>query len=264
MAKFFFAAAVWGRLRLRDVPERGAWDRGRIAYWDETYLDGIARLADMGRKVRAASDLDDAIAASHQAPGIRALWIHEDLLDHAERRWIGAQEPLPAETGRPETARARWRAPAVVSAAVAAAFVVGIMAGGRGPAGFLPSSGPNTEAALETTAPAKLSAYTLVKTVTARVAQSVAGTSTLALSQIAGSRAKAAYAVSVGRFESLAAAERMRHLVLSKGYIVVIVRQGAASQVVTPAYRTRGQAERIGHGLEGSGIPEEIVTLRAP
>lgn len=269
MAKFFFAAAVWGRLRLRDLPDRSAWDRRRIVFWDETYLDSISRLAVMGQKVRAAAELDDAIAASEQAPGIRALWIHEDLLAHAAHRWTEAQEPAqtekaPTEMARPHTLERRVRAPAVLAAAIAAAFLVGLVAGERGPVRLSPPSRPNHEAApLLSTSP-KLPASTLAKTVTARVSRSVAATSAFAVSQMARLPAKMVYAVRVGTFENLAAAEQMRHLVLSKGYVVLVVRRGTTSQVITPSYRTRAQAQRVEHGFEGSGIHAEIVTLRAP
>lgn len=73
----------------------------------------------------------------------------------------------------------------------------------------------------------------------------------------------ARYAVSVGAFRNPAAADWMKHLVRSKGYIVDIVRHGAVSQVVTPSFRTRTEAERVARGFEEIQLPAHLVAWRA-
>jgi DNA-binding NarL/FixJ family response regulator len=69
----------------------------------------------------------------------------------------------------------------------------------------------------------------------------------------------AAYIVSVGEFASPTMADRVMHLIRSKGYIVDVARRGVLSQVVTPTYRTRSQAEYVVHGLEGLGLQAKLM-----
>jgi hypothetical protein len=74
---------------------------------------------------------------------------------------------------------------------------------------------------------------------------------------------KARYAVNVGSYADPSAADRMKHLVRSKGYIVDVVRRGAVSQVETPPYPTRVQAERVARGFEEIRLPAHLVARRA-
>lgn len=74
---------------------------------------------------------------------------------------------------------------------------------------------------------------------------------------------EARYAVSVGSYRNQAVADRMKHLVRSKGYIVDVVRRGAVSQVVTPSFRTRAQAEGVARGFEQLQLPAHLVAWRA-
>ena len=74
----------------------------------------------------------------------------------------------------------------------------------------------------------------------------------------------AGYVISVGEFASPTMADRMMHLIRSKGYIVEVARRGRISQVVTPPYRTRQQAEYVAHGLEGLGLPANLMAWRLP
>lgn len=251
MARFFFGNAVWGCLRLRDIPDQGPWHPARIAYWDETYLDGISRLALIGQKVRSAAELDDALTASRRAPGIRMLWIHEDLLDEVQRRWGDAQEAVVVPR--------RAHAPVVTAAAAAAAaaaavlLVVGLLSMGRIPQTPTPLPLPNRQAARVIAAVPGVIARKIVGPL---VAPAVA-----ALRSAHRPRSGAAYTVSVGTFASSITAERMKHLVMSKGYIVVVVPHGAVSQVMTPPYRTRAQAECVMRGLEGTGLPAHLAAL---
>mgnify|MGYP002400174890 CR=1 FL=1 len=249
MARFFFGNAVWGCLRLRDIPDRGSWQPARIAYWDETYLDSISRLALIGQKACTVTELDDALTASRQAPGIRMLWIHEGLLDEAHRRWEDAQHAA----ARPRRAHASAVATGAAAGA-AAVLLVGLMGIGRIP--DRPASPPalNRQAARVAAVAPNAPAPRVMRAAVASYA--APATASPAAHR---PRSKAAYAVSVGTFPSSVAAERMKHLVMSKGYIVVVVSHGAVSHVVTPPYRTRAQAERVMRGLEGSGLPARLT-----
>jgi|SRR5215469_2754828 len=72
------------------------------------------------------------------------------------------------------------------------------------------------------------------------------------------------YIISVGEFASPTLADRRMHLIRSKGYIVDVVRRGRVAQVVTRPYRTHQQAEYVVHGLEGVGMPANLVAWRLP
>jgi hypothetical protein len=74
----------------------------------------------------------------------------------------------------------------------------------------------------------------------------------------------AAYVIRVGEFANPAVADRVMHLIRSKGYIVNVSRYGAVSQVVTPPYRTRRQAEYMVHGLAGLGLPANLLARELP
>lgn len=255
MARFFLGNAVWGCLRLRDIPDRGSWDPDRIAYWDETYLDGISRLALIGQKVRSMAEMDEALAASRQAPGIRMLWIHEDLLDGARRRWEAAQGAV-VEPPRAEPRRAAVSALAAAAAGAAAVLLVGLMGVGRAPHGSAPLPAMNRGAA-------RITASVPRNAVAQRIVRSaVAAYLSAAPQTTRRPRPRAGYAVSIGTFAALTA-DRIRHLVMSKGYIVIVVPHGAVSLVVTLPYRTRAQAEGVMRGLEASGLPARLTAWRA-
>lgn len=74
----------------------------------------------------------------------------------------------------------------------------------------------------------------------------------------------AAYVIRVGEFANPAMADRLMHFIRSKGYIVNVARRGAVLQVVTPPYRTRRQAEYVVHGLEGLGLPANLLARELP
>lgn len=257
MATFFAAAAVWGRLFLRDIPDAESWNPERVAYWDETYLDGVSRLALAGEKIRTAAELNAVIAASRRPPGLRPLWIHEELLGEALLRWQGA--PAPATTWR-------WRVPAAFAAAVAAAFLAGHALGVPEPPRQSPPLQNQSGARGETAAPARFVAAAstgspMVRPDAGRTGAAPARVADAAqAAQPVRPRAIARYAVDIGTFASSDAADRMRHLVLRKGYVVVVLRRGGLSSVVTPPYATRAQAEDIVRGLKASGIPHATVT----
>lgn len=246
MARFFFAAAVWGKLRLRDIPDWGPWNPHRVAYWDEIYLDAVSHLAVTGRKVRTAADLAAALAASREVPGIRTMWIVEDLLDDARRWWEESRE-------RHER-RARVRMHTALAAAAVAAFAVGVA-----------SSMPNRPAARIPAGPprhlgAALVASTQQKPGVPGAVQPVAAARAFGAGQARQNPSATVYAVGVGTFASPAIADRIMHLIRSRGYIVNVVPRGAASQVMTSPYRTRTEAERVARGLAQIGFPAYLTT----
>jgi hypothetical protein len=73
-----------------------------------------------------------------------------------------------------------------------------------------------------------------------------------------------AYVISVGDFANPIMADRLMHLIRSKGYIVDVARRGPVSQVVTPPYRTRRQAEYVVDALGRLGLPAKLVARRLP
>lgn len=250
MPRFFFAAAVWGKLRLRDIPDWGPWNPHRIAYWDEVYLDAVSHLAVTGRKVRTAAELDEVLAASRDVPGIRTLWIGEDLLDDVRRWW---------EEGRRRTEqRTRARMYAVWTVAAVAALALGV-------AGSLPPrQAARTAAGPLRHLEAPVVASTQQKPGVPGVVQPAAATRAPETRPAVRRAAPAtAYAVIVGTFANLFAADRVMHLVRSRGYVVGVVSRGAASQVMTSPYRTRTQAERVARGLEQAGFPAYLTTWHA-
>jgi hypothetical protein len=254
VSRFFFGGVASGRLWLRDIPHDARWNSERIIYWDETYIDGVSRLALAGHKIRSLAELDDMIAASRELPGTRTLWIHEGLLDEVQRRW---KTPRAA-------AKRHWhvRGPAMVAAGVAVTFIAGLMAVAQVPQGPRPVLRMRGDAALGSAAsPAAVrprQPRAAARSVRHRAALSVLRETRNA----ADVRRKTAYVVSVGTFASAMGADLMKHIVGGKGYIVFVVPRGPVSQVTTHPYRTREQAERIVRGLEAAGVPARLTAWR--
>jgi hypothetical protein len=73
-----------------------------------------------------------------------------------------------------------------------------------------------------------------------------------------------AYVIRVGEFVRPTMADRMMHVVRSKGYIVDVARRGPVSHVLTRPYRTRRQAGYAVHGLAALGLPATLITERVP
>lgn len=257
VSRFFAAAAVWGRLVLRDIRDADSWNPERVTYWDETYLDGVSRLALAGEKVRSATELDAAVAASGRPPGIRPLWIQEELLGEALLRWQATSAPA-----RPASAW-RWRAPAAFATAVAAVFLAGhalSVAPQRQSPPRLAEDAPH----VGTAAQARLVTAASSRSLVIRPRRSGAAPARVAAP--AQTRptvwrpTTARYAVDVGTFASSDAADRMRHQLLRKGYMVVVLRSRGVSHVVTPPYATRALADDVVRGMKASGIPRAAVT----
>lgn len=255
MSRFFAAAAVWGRLILRDIPDADSWNPERVAYWDETYLDGVSRLALTGEKIRTAAELNLTVASSRRPPGIRPLWIHEELLGDALLHW----QAKPGLTRR--ATAGRWRAPALFVAAVAAAFL-----GGRALSVLPPRQTPpllrQNASHVETAPPARLAAAAPGGSLLIRAQSGPPPARTAAAAQTAPTvrpQTVARYTVDVGTFARSDAADRLRHLLLRKGYVVVVLRHRGVSHVITPPYATRSLADDVVRGLKASGIPGATV-----
>jgi cell division septation protein DedD len=243
-------------VRLRDIPDGAYWDSERIVYWDETYIDVVSRLALAGQKVRSAAEFQDMLAASRRFRGTRALWVHEDLIDEVQRRW---QKPRAA-------AKTKWqvRGPAMVAAAVTLTFAAGLMAVAQVPRGPGPLPGPAVDGGHHAVLPARAARPD------PHFAQipALLGTTAFAITHRgptpAGAGGRMAYAVTLGSFVSPAYAGRITHSVRGKGYIVMVVPRGAATQVRTQPYHTRGQAERIRRGLAAIGIVGQVTAWELP
>jgi SPOR domain len=286
VARFFFGAAVGGRLRLRDIPDWGYWNPKSIAYWDETHIDGVSRLALAGRKIRSAAELDDAILASLDLPGIQGLWIHESLAAAAGRSWKTARRTV--------RNRLEMRAPAAAAVLITAAcFAAGMAVAVNAPTKLARAPSPPAAPRLTESARPHETARVIVppaaavepsRTAVTRPAVRPVGAvpplrrpaaiphpamrSAFRQVHTAGAartpvrRVTAAFAVTVGTFASAEHADRIKHLVQSKGYIVRVVSDGRTSQVVTPPYATREQAERVARALAAAGLPAELTSWR--
>lgn len=197
----------------------------------------------------------------------RHLWRrrHEDFNEELAAFRSGALLPDLAGRHEPEgashdlveapqrAAAVPWPALAAAVAATAAAFIIGLS--GIGPVRVIqtlaPLPSPNQRAASIAAAP-KLMAVLLEHTGVPEIVQAATPP-----------RPRARYAVSVGNYANPATADRMKHLVRGKGYIVDVVQEGAVSQVVTPPYHTRAQAERIARAFEEIRLPAQLVARAA-
>lgn len=92
--KFFSATAIAGRLHMLDIGDHSPWDPARIAYTREREID--MSLPRMGAvKVRTVGGLYAEISRSQGSPGSISLYVHEDLLYFARRRWERMRDDLP-------------------------------------------------------------------------------------------------------------------------------------------------------------------------
>lgn len=72
------------------------------------------------------------------------------------------------------------------------------------------------------------------------------------------------YMVNFGEFTSRAEADVMMRLVRSKGHVVYVVRIGSSFNVVTRAYRSLEQAERLANALQEIGLPARAQIATTP
>jgi SPOR domain len=252
VARFFFGAAVGGRLRLRDIHDWSYWNAHSIAYWDESHIDGVSRLTLVGRKVRSADELDDAITASIDLPGIEGLWIHERLLGEVRARWKQARRSVKN--------RLELRAPAAAAAVFAAAFCTGFFIAAQHPTKFAerrpaPAGRPRTDAARPAAVgphPGRTGAEALGR---------ISPPSHLAAAEYPPvPPIRAAYAVTIGTYANQANANQVKHFAQRKGYIVRVVPRGALTEVVTPPYASKAQAERVVRGFAAIGLPAHLTS----
>jgi hypothetical protein len=174
--------------------------------------------------------------------------------------------------------RPRWRGVAV--AAAAAALVIGVMSVGLVPEGpvrpvvtvspkpirssmkrarhvvDLPGVLPSAAAAQATRSPmTRPRAAILIPKHTPVLTLRAASGAPM-------SQRPVAYGVSVGGFASFKTADRLKHLVRSKGYVVDIFPIGTGSLVVTPPLATQRQAEYVMTGLTEIRLPAQLVAFR--
>ena len=176
--------------------------------------------------------------------------------------------------------RPRWRGVGVAAAAAAAAFVVGVMSVGLAPEGpvrpLVTVSSKPVEFSMQQTSHTIDVPTVLPSSVTAQVTRShttrpraaiLTPKHTLILTLRAThrrptSQRPVAYGVSVGGFANFKTADRMRHLVQSKGYVVDIFPIGKVSLVLTPPLATQRQAEYVMTGLQEIRLPAQLVAFR--
>jgi hypothetical protein len=182
-----------------------------------------------------------------------------------------AAERQPEPKGRAGRIKlARWQVLATTAAGAAAGLVIGLAGLALMEESPEPLPLSNQRAAsVSATVPKPLRSVlehaggpASVRTLGARVPATKARTA-LRSRRVARPRPKVHYAVSVGIYVNPATADRMKHLVRSKGYIVDVVPHGVVSQVMTRPYRTRAQAERVARGLEEIRLPAQLITRRA-
>jgi hypothetical protein len=155
------------------------------------------------------------------------------MLDAADNSSESEQRPRQPE-------RPRWRAPVVATAVAAAALVIGAMNVGPAP-------------------PMRLTVAAVFPKPPGAIYEGASIPGVIPFAVTARLRSTVAYAVSVGRFASPKTADRMKHFVRRKGYVVEVVPRGSVSLVVTPPLSTRTQAEYVMNGLEVIGLPTQLV-----
>lgn len=162
--------------------------------------------------------------------------------------------------------RSRWREAAPVAITAIATVAIAVLVIGRaphGPAARTMVRKPATQA--PATAVQKLPVPTPHQTISVGVVRPAAAKAGVAprTSRVLPPR-KTAYVVVVGTFESATAAEEVKHLVQSKGYVVHIVQEGTVSKVMTAPMRSRTQAEGVARGLETIGLKPQLTVWQEP
>lgn len=162
--------------------------------------------------------------------------------------------------------RSRWREATPVAITAIATVAIAVLVIGRAPHG--PTVGTmQHKPAAQASAPAvqKLPAPTRHQAASGGVVPSTAAKAgALPTTSRVLPPPKAAYVVVVGTFESVNAAEEVKHLVQSKGYVVHVVQQGTVSKVMTAPMRSRAQAEGVARGLETVGLKPQLIVWQQP
>jgi hypothetical protein len=192
----------------------------------------------------------DGTRSLQELPAVRQSFRLSDTVEE-----VGAESDTLPNVARPP----RWRPSTMVASAMITAFVV--TAFGMGP----PPDKPilrtvHHEQSLPASAAAQSHPVSVPrKAVVTNVIRSVGITARLVRTSRVYRPPTVAYVVVVGRFESSTAAENLKHLVQSKGYIVHVVLYGALSEVITRPLRTRRQAENVARGLEAAGLQARLM-----
>lgn len=163
------------------------------------------------------------------------------------------------ETRPDRTRRIRRQVFAAAAAGAAAALVIGLAGVEKIHEGAMPLATPNQQAGVAAVTVPKPLGSVSDKTVNREAPNA---RTALRSRRVTRPRSRTQYAVSVGSYANAATADRMKHLVRSKGYIVDVVPHGAVSQVATPPYQTRAQAERVARALEEIRLPAQLVARR--
>lgn len=162
--------------------------------------------------------------------------------------------------------RSRWREAAPVAITAIATVAIAVLVIGRAPHGPAVRTMEQKPAAqASATVVQKPPAPTPHPAISAGVVRSAAAkTGARPTTSRVLPPQKTAYVVVVGTFESPSAAEEVKHLVQSKGYVVHVVQQGTVSKVMTAPMRSRTQAEGVARGLETVGLKPQLVVLQEP
>jgi len=89
--RFFRASARAGSLQVLDLHEWEPWEPARIQYRNQAEVEWLIRIrGDDPRVIRTVTELDAVITESAE-PRLVTLYISEDLLDEARRRWEAVQ-----------------------------------------------------------------------------------------------------------------------------------------------------------------------------
>src|SRR5690348_9161319 len=210
---------------------------------------------------RIDRELNDEDAAFHD--GTRSL---QDLpkLRQFFHMWDAAATGGPESEERSTAARpSHWRQATLVAITVIAALAAAALEIGPGPQRPAVSTMEHKPAAqVSATLVQQRPLSTPHHAIVAGVVPSVAKAGVAPTKSRAFQPSKAAYVVVVGTFESSSAAEEVKRLVQSKGYVVHVVPQGAVSKVMTAPMRTRTQAEGVARGLEAVGLQAQLMVWR--
>jgi cell division septation protein DedD len=195
----------------------------------------------------------DGTRSLQELPALRQSFRMSDTVEE-----VGAERETLPNVARP----LRWRPSALVASAIITAFAATAFGVGPRP-DKLTSRTIRHEQSLPTSAAVQSHPVSIPrKAVVTNVIRSVGATARLARTFPVHRPPRVAYVVVVGRFESSTAAENMKHLVQSRGYIVHVVPYGAVSEVITTPLRTRRQAENVARGLEAAGLQARLMVWR--
>ncbi|GEM_PF-1908007 len=93
--RFFRAAALAGRLHLRDIRDWESWDPTALKYHSEDEVRWLTRVGNgLHRIARNIEDLVQAVRDSKNGRVSVTIYVHEELLGEAKARWEDMQRDL--------------------------------------------------------------------------------------------------------------------------------------------------------------------------